>query len=164
MNSEEQEYTILTPIYKKDNYQYHECSNCKSKIYMEESYLTPFYFKEKIKYCPFCGNPIIRYGNPKFEEEIDWTWLNEYRNLFYELDDYLQYKIHCKMTDYEQKELKNKIKLGKEYFKDKCFGFISNEYICNYLYRIANYDLHYSTKRKLERKFENMEYRLGDDK
>lgn len=164
MNSEEQEYTILTPIYKKDNYQYHECSNCKSKIYMEESYLTPFYFKENIKYCPFCGNLIIRYGNPKFEEEIDWAWLNEYRNLFYELDDYLQYKIHCKMTYNERQELKNKVKLGKEYFKDRGIGFISNENICNYLYHIANYDLHYSTKRKLERKFENMEYKLGDDK
>ena len=151
---EEQESCILTPVYRANNYQYHECSNCKSKIYMEESYLTPFYFKENIKYCPFCGKQIIRYGKPKFEEEIDWTCLDEYRVLFYKLDDYLQYKIHCKMTYNEQQELKNKTKLGKEYFKDRGIGFLSNENICSYLYHIANYNLHHSTKRKLEREFE----------
>ena len=73
----ESEYVILTPVYKKDNYQYHECSCCKAKIYIQESSFTPFYFKEIIKYCPFCGNRVIRYGNPIFEEEIDWSWLKE---------------------------------------------------------------------------------------
>lgn len=162
MEDKNQEYIILTPIYKKNNYQYHECSNCKSKIYMEESCLTPFYFKENIKYCPFCGKEIIRYGKPKFEEEIDWTWLDDYRDLFYKFDDYLQYKIHCKMTYNEQQELKNNTKLGIEYFKDRGIGFISNENICNYLYKIANYNLHYSTKKKLEKAFESMSYKVEE--
>ena len=159
----ESEYVVLTPVYKKDDYQYHECSCCKSKIYMQESYFTPFCFDEIIKYCPFCGNQVIRYGNPIFEEEIDWSWLKEYKYLFHEFSNYLEYIIHCKMSYIERQELINNTKLGAEYFKNTDTDFLSNENICKYLHRLATCDLHHSTKKKLERRFKNIKYEVEDE-
>ena len=58
------------------------------------------------------------------------------------------------------------LRLGKasEYFKDTNTDFLSNENICKYLHRLATYDLHHSTKKKLEKQFENVKYEVEDVK
>ena len=84
---------ILTPMYKGEVYKYHECSNCKKEIYFEEEIFKPFHFKENIKYCPFCGKEVIRYAKPKFIEQINWDWLDEYRTVVEKMYKELQVKL-----------------------------------------------------------------------
>ena len=68
----------------------------------------PFHFEENIKYCPFCGRKVIRYAKPKYVEEIDWSWLEEYNEIIEKTYNFLQYKIHCNMTGKQIKELEEK--------------------------------------------------------
>ena len=103
-----EEDIVLTPIYKSTIYLYHECSNCKKEIYLEEDTFKPFYFKENIKFCPFCGRKVIRYAEPKYITEIDWSWIEEYNAIIEKAYRFLEYKIHCKMTGKQIKELKEK--------------------------------------------------------
>lgn len=149
------EDVILTPIYNRENYQYHECSHCKEKIYMEEDCLVPFHFEEQIKYCPFCGNKIIRYAEPKYIEKIDWSWLEEYQQVLEKAYRFLEYKIHCKMNNEEIRKLRDKSDLGREYFKgDRCITY-SYGNTCDLIYYITGEKLHYTTKQKLEKEFKN---------
>lgn len=144
---------ILTPIYEGLAYQYHQCSNCKGKIYFEEDICNPFHFEEKIKYCPFCGNKVIRYAKPEYIELPNWDWLEEFDEIINKTYRYLEYKIHCKMNREQIQELIDKAEYGEVYFgKDDCL--ISNGYICNLIHYIAIQKPHYSTINKLKAEFE----------
>ena len=148
-----EENAILTPIYKSNIYQYHECSDCKKSIKLEESILVPLSFEEKIKYCPFCGKKIIRYAEPKFIEEINWEWLEEFSEIIEKTYRYLEYRIHCKMEEKERRELRDKSEFGKEYFKENRWIPYSNGNVCDLIHRITLESLHYTTKNKLEKEF-----------
>lgn len=149
-----EEDIVLTPIYKSTMYLYHECSNCKKEIYLEEDTFKPFYFKENIKFCPFCGRKVIRYAEPKYITEIDWSWIEEYNAIIEKAYRFLEYKIHCKMTGKQIKELKEKSEVGEEYFKSDSWQFpYSNCITCKIVNRIAREKLHYTTKQKLEKEF-----------
>lgn len=148
------EEVILTPIYKGIDYQYHECSNCKGQINFEESYIVPFKFEEKMKYCPLCGGQIIRYSKPKYIEEINWDWLEEYQKIMNRCYDFLTYKIHCKMNNEQRNELEEKAEYGQEYFgTGDSYYFISKGDTCKILYNICRQKLHYTNKNKLEQEF-----------
>lgn len=147
------EDVILTPIYKGVVYKYHECSNCKGKTYFEEDFFIPFYFKEKIKYCPFCGKKIIRYGQPEYEELPNWDWLDEYTNIIDKAYRYLKYKIHCKLKEEEKRELKEKAEFGKEYFGVERYNPTSRGNVCELICNISREKIHYTTKNKLEKEF-----------
>lgn len=145
---------ILTPIYESEIYQYHECSNCKKEIYLEEDIFKPFHFDERIKYCPFCGNKIVRYAEPKYIKEIDWTWLEEYSEIIEKTYKFLEYKIHCKMNKEQIRELEDKSERGIEYFKQDRWAFpYSNGIVCDIVHQIAREKVHYTTKQKLEKEF-----------
>lgn len=112
---------ILTPMYKGEVYKYHECSNRKKEIYFKEDIFQPFHFEENIKYCPFCGKEVIRYAKPKFIEEINWNWLDEYKNIVEKMYRELEYIIYCKLVTRIKVHYTEKRKLEKE------FGGILNE-------------------------------------
>ena len=147
------EDAILTPIYKGKTYKYHECSNCKKEIYFKEEIFEPFHFEEKIKFCPFCGRQVIRYAEPRFIEEIDWSWLDEYNAIIEKMYRELEYKIHCEMDKEQIKELEDNVEKGKEYFKDGESFPYSNNITCRILYGITRKKLHYTDKQKLEKEF-----------
>ena len=146
------ETVVLTPIYKGKIYNYHECSNCKKEIYFKENTFKPFHFEENIKYCPFCGKEIIRYAKPKFIEEINWDWLDEYRFVVKKMYRELEYKIYCKLDKEQIDELAEKAKRGIEYFGKGTF-LDSNGTVCDMIYKIASENVHYTKKRKLEKEF-----------
>lgn len=157
------EDVVLTPIYSSDIYKYHECSNCKKEIYIEEDIFKPFYFKENIKFCPFCGGKVVRYAKPKYITEINWSWLEAYNEIIEKTYEFLQYKIHCNMTDKEIKELEQKSAVGEEYFKSDSWQFpYSNSITCKIVNQIAREKLHYTTKRKLENKYRTLQELLKE--
>lgn len=147
------EEVILTPIYKGIHYEHHECSNCRGKIYFEEDICNPFHFEEKIKYCPFCGNKVIRYAKPQYEELPNWDWLKEFKEVMDKTYRFLKYKIHCKKSKEEIRELIDKAEYGEAYFGKDDF-LISNGNICNIIHYIAIQKPHYSTINKLKAEFE----------
>lgn len=148
------ETVVLTPIYKGEIYKYHECSNCKKEIYFEEDIFQPFHFDENIKYCPFCGKEIIRYAKPKFIEEINWNWLEEFSTVVEKMYRELQYKIHCELNKEQIKELEEKAERGIEFFKQDKWSFpYSKGTICDMIYQITREKVHYTKIQRLEKEF-----------
>lgn len=145
---------ILTPMYKGEVYKYHECSNCKKEIYFKEDIFQPFHFEENIKYCPFCGKEVIRYAKPKFIEEINWNWLDEYESVVEKMYRELEYIIYCKLDKEQIDELEEKSARGMEYFGQDRWSFpYSKGTICDIIHRITRTKVHYTEKRKLEKEF-----------
>lgn len=145
---------ILTPMYKGEVYKYHECSNCKKEIYFEEEIFQPFHFEENIKYCPFCGKEVIRYAKPKFIEQINWDWLDEYRTVVEKMYKELKYKIYCNLDKGQIDELEKKAERGIEYFGLDRWAFpYSNGTICDIIRQITRNKVHYTEKGKLEKEF-----------
>ena len=88
---------IFTPVYRDTHYLYHECSECLYHIRNQESVLAPLYFGETFKYCPNCGNPVVRFANlPKFKEDFDRTILKDLIKIDEEYDDKIDY--YCRVT------------------------------------------------------------------
>lgn len=146
------ETVILTPVYKNIIYQYHECSNCKEKIYFDEDIYSPCHFKEDIKYCPFCGNEVIRYAKPKYEETPDWSWMDTFRNILNEAERKIEYEIFCRMNKEEKSKLIDKSEFGIEYFGNSTY-WNSNANICEIVKETAYRKPHYTYTKKLESEF-----------
>lgn len=139
---------ILTPIYEETVYKYHKCSGCNKKIYLEESFLTPFYFKEIINYCPFCGFKIIRYAKPQFEKSINWDWMDKFKKMFNNLEKKIEYELFVNMSENERKEIITKSKIGEVYFPNLSWN--CNSQICKILKETASKELHYSYLKRLK--------------
>ena len=138
MEKEISEGVILTPMYRGEVYKYHECSNCKKEIYFEEDICKPFHFEKNIKYCPFCGREVVRYAEPKFIEEINWNWLDEYNSVVEKMYRELEYKIYCKLDKEQIDELEEKSARGIEYFGLDRWAFpYSNGTICDIIHGIT---------------------------
>lgn len=140
---------IFNPIYKGISYKNHRCSNCKSEIDLGDEYST---YKETYKYCPYCGEEIIRYGKPIYEELPNWDWLEEYKDIIDNVYKKLEYIIHCKKTETERSELIEKTEFGEKYFGRDWYP-ISNGNICSAINYIARQKIHYSEKNRLEKEF-----------
>ena len=154
MNKIDDEGTILTPIYKDNIYQHHVCSNCNHEMYFEEDLFVPLRFNEKIKYCPYCGKEIIRYAEPKYIEEINWNWLDEYKYVVEKMYRKLEYIIYCKLDKEQIDELEEKSARGIEYFGQDRWSFpYSNGTICDIINQITRTKVNYTEKRKLEKEF-----------
>ena len=116
-----------------------------------DSYST---FEENIKYCPFCGKELIRYAKPKFIEEINWNWLDEYESVVEKMYRELEYIIYCKLDKEQIDELEEKSARGMEYFGQDRWSFpYSKGTVCDIIHRIARTKVHYTEKRKLEKEF-----------
>ena len=144
---------ILTPIYNETIYKYHLCSNCNNKIYFEENIFRPLYFKELIKFCPYCGEEIIRYAEPKYIVRPDFKWLEKYEEIIKNAYNRLEYEIYCKNDKQQIDELIEKAKFGMEYF-GKSELFYGKGNVCEVIESISKSNVHYSYKDKLRRKYE----------
>lgn len=142
--------TILKPVYKGVRYECHRCDSCKAEIDLEDEYST---YITKYKYCPYCGEEIIRYGKPIYEELPDWDCLREFNVIIEKAYRQLEYIIHCKKTETERRDLREKTELGEKYF-GKSYYPLGNGNVCNIVNYIARERLHGATKNKLKKEFE----------
>ena len=111
------------------------------------------HFEENIKFCPYCAGKVIRYGKPKYKELPNWDWLEEFRKIIDKTYRYLEYKIHCELNDIQRKVLIKKAEFGEEYFGKDNYYPVSNGNICWIIRDIATSNIHYTTKKKLEKEF-----------
>lgn len=153
MSEETIDEVILTPIYKNEIYQYHQCSNCNKEIYLEEDIFIPFYFKEKIKYCPFCGKKIVRYDEPKYIENPKFDWLDKYAEIIDKAYRNMEYEVYCKNSKEEINELRDKANFGIKYFGSS-LSWNDKSSVCKMLKEISGRNCHYSYKEKLKKEFE----------
>lgn len=144
------EEVIIIPIYNETEYKYHKCSGCNNKIYLKEDIWQPFYFDTKIKYCPFCGNKIVRYAEPQFEKEIDWSWLDKFKEILDKADKQLEYELFVNMNQEQRKEMIEKARYGQEYFGSRIY-WNCNRSVCDIVKEIAYRKLHYSYINKLKK-------------
>lgn len=156
MNKVNEDGAILTPIYKDTEYQYHECSECKSKLYFEEAIFVPLYFEEteKVKFCPYCGKEIIRVTEPKYEVKPNFEWLDVFQEILNKTDREIEYEIFCKMDREKQKELIDKCRFGEEYF-GSCLSWNDKKSTCEIVKEIAHRKPHYSYINRLKNEFKN---------
>lgn len=146
---------IFTPVYKGEKYKYHECSNCQYHVTMQESVLTPLYFGETLKFCPWCGKPIIRFSNiPNFIEEPNWTMFQHIEQLDKIYSDLLDYYCRVILSQKEFDILRNKCKFAVEFRKNGGIAVISPG-----IEKVAKMDRkpwnHWNIK-KLKERVENM--------
>lgn len=152
MKESTEESVILTPIYNDTIYQYHICSNCKSKMYFEEDLFVPLRFKEKIKFCPYCGREILKYEKPKYLEGPDFKWMEKFHEILDFADRKIEYEIFCKMNEEERKEIINKASFGREYFGYKIL-WNDNSGVCDIVKQIAQRKPHYTYINRLRKEF-----------
>ena len=97
---------IFTPVFKGDRYLYHECSECEYQVKIKADIFAPLYFGETFKFCPNCGNPVVRFANlPKFVEEFNYAIFNEINALYQHFRDNLDFYCRIKLTKEELEEL-----------------------------------------------------------
>lgn len=152
------EDTILIPIYKNMVYQYHLCSNCNKKVYLEENLFVPLRFNEKIKFCPYCGKEIIRYAEPKYIEEPNFEWLEKYVEIIKNTSERIEYEIYCKNTEDERKKLIEKAKFGIEYFADYNFLYCKKR-VCEIITELGINKKHYTELNRLRKKLKITSWR-----
>ena len=110
---------IYTPVYRGDRYLYHECSECKYQVQIQQSVLTPLYFGESFKYCPNCGSVIVRFANlPKFVEDFNYAVFEKLDDFSKEFKDKVDYYCRVTLTKDEFEEMKSKCKFAVELNKD----------------------------------------------
>lgn len=143
-----QETTIYNPVFTNTQYEYHECYECKKNINLMK------YGKVKqIKYCPFCGKEIVRYGTPIFKKLPTFKWLEKYNEILEYADKKLEYEIRCKLTDEQINELIEKCNFGMEYFGSPLFW--NDKYnTCKIVKDICYRKIHYTRLKKIREKFE----------
>lgn len=114
MNEAQKSDVIYTPIYRGDRYLYHECSECNYQVRIQGT-LTPIYFGESFKYCPNCGNVVIRFANlPKFVEEFNYAVFEKLDEFSKEFKDKVDYYCRVTLTKDEFEEMKSKCKFAVE--------------------------------------------------
>ena len=113
------EDVIFTPVFKGDKYIYHECSGCEYQVRMKADILTSLYFGERFKFCPNCGNPVIRFANiPKFVEKFNYAIFNEIDSLYNQFKDNLDYYCRVTLTKEEFEEMIAKCQFAVELYKN----------------------------------------------
>lgn len=109
------EDVIFTPVFKGDIYIYHECSGCEYQVRMKADILTSLYFGERFKFCPNCGNPVVRFANlPKFVEEFNYAIFNDIESMYEQFKDNLDYYCRVTLTKEEFEEMVAKCRFAVE--------------------------------------------------
>lgn len=118
MNEAQKSDVIYTPVYKGDEYLYHECSECKYQVRIQET-LTPLYFGESFKYCPNCAGSVARFANlPKFIEEFNYAIFNKLDEIYNKYKDEVDYYCLVTLTQEEFEEMKSKCEFAVELSKN----------------------------------------------
>lgn len=76
---------------------------------MRESPLAPLYFGETFKFCPNCGNSVVRFSDlPTFKEEFNRAIFEELIKIDNEYADKLDYYCRVILTQEEFIEIRKK--------------------------------------------------------
>ena len=110
---------IYTPVYRGDRYLYHECSECNYQVKIDSDAFTHLYFGESFKFCPNCGNAVIRFANiPKFLEDFNYAIFEKLDKLSKEFKDNLDYYCRVILTKDEFEEIKSKCEFAVELYQN----------------------------------------------
>lgn len=146
---DEFESVIITPKYYGRRYDGHFCSGCGNSFIVDVDYYfhdITFANTDNMKFCPFCGKPIIRFAEPEFIEPIDFSLLEPLEDWFRAKTEELNYLLYCKHTEEQRDEIEALLSFRN------CKGIIHKM-----IGEEIGYKLHYTTIRKLKSKYENDE-------
>ena len=104
---------IFTPHFRGDRYLHHVCSGCEYKVKIGNDVFNKLYFGETFKFCPNCGNPVIRFAKiPVFEESINRALFSAVEKIHEDMEDRVKYYLHVDLDDTERKELVDKARFA----------------------------------------------------
>ena len=110
---------IFTPVFADTRYLNHRCSECGYELYVGQSIWGGVCFDDtgKIKFCPQCGNRVVRFSDkPIYEAPIDFEPLRVFYNLHEEYERKCRWMYNCVISD----ERKKKIEELLPFVKDAC--------------------------------------------
>ena len=108
------------------NYLYHECSECLYQVRIQQSVLTTLYFGETFKFCPNCGNAVVRFANlPKFKEEFNRAVFSELEKIDRERQDKLDYYCRITLNKDEFEQLRKQCNFAVELQKNGDLSILS---------------------------------------
>ena len=100
---------IFTPVFFQTKYRHHICSECGLELKLDQSIWGGPYFpygKEKIRFCPGCGKPVIRFSDtPIYEEPVNFEPLRIFYEASKEYERKCQWLYHCAVSLEEQNEI-----------------------------------------------------------
>ena len=108
---------IFTPVFRDTKYLHHVCSECRHQISLDQSIWGGVYFGEtkNIKFCPHCGNPVIRFSDkPIFETAIDYEPLWPFYELHNEYEDKCKWFYHCYISDERREKIQDLLPFAQD--------------------------------------------------
>ena len=133
--------SVFRPVYKGTAYQGHECSECKKRVKFAHVSALGF-FGTDIRFCPYCGEEIIRFDKtPMFEEPLDTSLLEPMQEVINEAHDKVNWIYWCCFTNEQREKCK------------KLFEFASENPYISKINNIVKYKPHHTRITKLNNKF-----------
>lgn len=108
---------IFTPVFTGTDYLHHVCSECKHEITMEQSCWGGVYFgpTSSIKFCPHCGNPVVRFSNePIFVNDIDFEPLRPFWSLKMEFERKCRWMYFYHISDERREKIDELLPFANE--------------------------------------------------
>lgn len=99
---------IFSPIFRGTVYKHHLCSECGYKLHVGQSIWGGVMFDDTsaVKFCPGCGNPIIRFSDKAvFEEVIDFEPMWPFYELHEEYERKAEWLYHCYISKKRQERI-----------------------------------------------------------
>jgi len=130
--------SVFKPVFKGAAYLGHECSECKERV--EFSHISGLGFLGMdIRFCPYCGEDIIRFDEtPKFEEPLDTSVLEPITNVIAHSEEKIKWIYWCCFNDEQRAKCKTIFEITNNY---------SN------IRDIVSYKPHHTQLTKLKNKF-----------
>ena len=108
---------IFTPVFRDTIYLHHICSECGQKIRLDQSVWGGVYFGDtsEIKFCPHCGNPVVRFAEKAiFETPIDYEPLRPFYEAHEEYERKCRWIYHCYLSGETQVKIQKLMPFAKE--------------------------------------------------
>lgn len=108
--------TIFTPVFNGTIYQHHLCKNCGYKLKVGQSVFggVSFYDVSDIKFCPKCGESVIRFSqNPIYETKIDFEPLYIFYEEYNRFERKLSWLFYCNLSSDKQKQINTLMPFAK---------------------------------------------------
>lgn len=108
---------IFTPVFRDTKYLHHICSECGHKITLDQSVWGGVYFgdTQDIKFCPHCGNPVVRFAEKAiFETPIDYEPLRPFYEAHEEYERKCRWLYHCYISEERQEKIVDLMPFAKQ--------------------------------------------------
>lgn len=108
---------IFTPVFRDTKYLHHICSECSHKITLDQSVWGGVYFgdTQDIKFCPRCGNPVVRFAEKAiFETPIDYEPLRPFYEAHEEYERKCRWLYHCYISEERQEKIVDLMPFAKQ--------------------------------------------------